>query len=121
MGRQMTKSNPTFADIVNLLNTLYNNDPDIDAAPHGAFWKNTTRDAFVAIQTDPWGVAGALVTLKDITKSNLYLALAGASPFDGSQLPQMPDTTPDGDPNARHATPDELTMVANWIKGGAPA
>ena len=117
----MTTDNPTFTDIVNLLNALYNNDPNIDDAPHGAFWKNATRDAFVAIKTDAWGVPGSLVTLKDLTKSNLYLALAGLSPFDGSQLNQMPDTTAEGDPNARHATPAELTMVANWIKASAPA
>lgn len=109
----------TFNDIVSLLNTLYNNDPDIDNAPHGAFWQNTTRNAFVAIKTDSWGVSGNLVTPGDPKSSNMYLALAGAPPFDGSALPQMPDTG--ADPNGRHATPAELTMVANWIKAGAPA
>jgi hypothetical protein len=118
---QMTAANPTFTDIVNLLNILYNNDPDINDAPHGAFWQNTTRDNFIKIKTDAWGVPGALVTLNDPNKSNLYRALAGLPPFDGSQLPQMPDTTQTGDPNARHATPDELTMVANWITHNATA
>jgi hypothetical protein len=113
--------NPKFADIVSLLNTLYNNDPNIDSAPHGAFWQNTTRDAFVATKTDAWGIPGALVTPNNPNQSNLYLALAGIAPFDGTSLPQMPDTTPNGFPNARHATPDELTTVSNWIKGGALA
>jgi hypothetical protein len=115
----MSVDNPTFTDIVNLLNVLYNNDPDIGDSPHGAFWTKTTRDAFVAIMTDAWGVAGPLVTLKDPNKSNLFLALSGIAPFDGSQVNQMPDT--DADSDARHATADELKMVANWIKNSAPA
>jgi hypothetical protein len=113
--------NPTFTDIVTLLNALYNNDPDIGDAPHGAFWQNTNRNAFVAIQTDNWGVSGALVTVGNPQTSNLYLALAGLRPFDGSTLPQMPDTTANGDPNARHATPAELQLVSKWIEQNAPA
>jgi hypothetical protein len=50
--------NPTFSDIVTLLSTLANNDPNIGNAPHGAFWQGTTRDAFVQIQTDNWGIPG---------------------------------------------------------------
>ena len=112
--------NPTFTDIVNLLNTLYNNDPNIGNAPHGAFWQPpTTRDTFVQIQTDDWGVPGPLVALGKPQSSNLYQALAGQKPFDGSNLPQMPDTG--ADPNARHATPAELLMVSTWITNNAPA
>jgi hypothetical protein len=110
--------NPTFSDIVTLLNTLYNNDPNINNAPHAAFWQNTTRDAFVQIQTDNWGVNGPLVTLGNPQTSNLYLALAGLAPFDGSELPQMPDTG--ADPGGRHATNAELQMVSTWITNNAP-
>jgi hypothetical protein len=112
-------SNPTFSDIVTLLNTLYNNDPNIDNAPHSTFWQNTTRDDFVKIQTDSWGVPGSLVALGNPDQSNLYLALSGTSPFDGTVLPQMPDTS--ADPKGRHATTAELQMVANWINNSAPA
>ena len=73
--------NPTFADIVTLLNTLYNNDPNIGNAPHAAFWQNTTRNAFVQIQTDAWGVNGPLVALGQPQGSNLYLALSGQPPL----------------------------------------
>jgi hypothetical protein len=111
--------NPTFTDIVTLLNTLYNNDPNIDNAPHAAFWQNTTRDAFVAIQTDDWGVNGPLVALGKPNASNLFLALSGLAPFDGSGLPQMPDTG--ADPKGRHATTAELQMVSTWITNNAPA
>jgi hypothetical protein len=111
--------NPTFADIVALLNALYNNDPNIDNAPHGTFWQNTTRDAFVQIQTNNWGVNGPLVALGNPKGSNLFLALAGLPPFDGSDLPQMPDTG--ADPAGRHATQAELQMVSTWITNNAPA
>ena len=112
-------TNPTFSDIVTLLGALANNDPNITDAPHGAFWANTTRDAFVGIQTDDWGVSGALVVPGNPQASNLYLALSGSAPFDGSVLPQMPDTGTD--PNGRHATSHELDMVSQWIQNGAPA
>src|SRR5262249_31730327 len=115
----MIANNPTFQEIVNLLNVLYNNDPHINRAPHKAFWQNTTRDVFVATKTDACGVVGPLVTLKDPNKSKLYLALAGLATFDGSEMNQMPDT--DAFPNARHATADEQKMVALWINNGAPA
>jgi hypothetical protein len=114
----MTAVNPRFADIVALLNTLYANDPNIDESPHGAFWQNVDRNTFVGMRTDDWGVAGMLVGATP-QASNLYLALAGTAPFDGSVLSQMPDTA--ADPKGRHATADELKMVADWITGGAPA
>jgi hypothetical protein len=114
----MSANNLTFADIVNLLNALYNNDPHIGRAPHKTFWQNTSRDAFVSLKTDDWEVDGALVTLGDPNKSNLYLSLAGLGPFDGSQVNQMPDTN--RYPQARHATATELSMVATWINNSAP-
>jgi hypothetical protein len=109
--------NPTFADIVQLLNMLSNG--NAEDAPHGAFWVGITRDAFVKIQTDDWGVPGPLVSLEKPLSSNLYLALAGLPPFDGSTLPQMPDTG--AAPSARHATTSELQWVSTWISNGAPA
>lgn len=108
-----------FADIVSLMDTLTGADPNIGLAPHQAFWRGVTRDRFVSIQTDPWGVPGPLVTLGDPTKSNLFLALSGIAPFDGTAVPQMPDL--DDDAQGRHATADELARVADWIRNGAPA
>jgi hypothetical protein len=118
-GDSVSIANPTFSDIMTLLNTLFNKDPNIGDSPHGIFWQNTTRDAFVKIRTDPWGATGPLVALGDPNGSNLYLALAGLAPFDGSEIEQMPDTG--ADPNARHATSDELQTVATWITNNAPA
>jgi hypothetical protein len=71
------------------------------------------------MKTNDWNVDGNLVTPGNEITSNLYLALSGRPPFDGSQAPQMPDI--DNDPDARVATTAELAMVAAWIKENAPA
>ena len=63
-------------------------------------------------------VTGPLVVPGNPDKPPFYLALAGKAPFDGSTLPQMPDIGQD--PNANQATPDDLALVAAWIKNGAP-
>jgi hypothetical protein len=117
----MSTTNPNFADIQALLSALVGNDPNIGDAPHLAFWQGAglTRDTFVQIQTDDWGAPGLLVALGNPNKSNLYLALAGIIPFDGSQLNRMPDIQADA--NGRYAQPDELQMVATWITNNAPA
>jgi hypothetical protein len=108
---------PVFSDIVALLQTLTGNDPNLGTgSPHGAFW-NQPYDAFIAQKTDEWGVPGNLVTKGDPNKSNLYLALAGKSPF-GDFPPQMPDVADDA--NGRLATSTELQTVATWITNGCP-
>jgi hypothetical protein len=107
-------SNPTYSDIVNLLQTLTGNDPNLDAnSPHGAFW-NQSYAAFMAQTTDAWGVPGSLVVKCDINNSNLFLALAGTGAF--TQM-RMPDPN---DPNSRFATSPELHMVSTWIANGCP-
>jgi hypothetical protein len=116
----MSTNNPTFDDIVSLLNTLVPlDDSNIQNAPHAAFWRGKTRDQFVAIKTDDWGVPGNLVAPGNVDKSNLYLALSGKDPFDGTLLPQMPDTS--RDPNSTLAKSEQLAMVATWINNNAPA
>jgi hypothetical protein len=106
---------PVFSDIVTLLQTLTGNDPNLGTgSPHGAFW-NQSYDDFIAQKTDAWGVPGNLVVKGDPSSSNLYLALAGKSPF-GDFPPQMPDISSDA--NGRIATPTELQMVATWITNG---
>jgi len=125
----MSTTNPRFADICALLDQLVPpNDKNISNAPHLAFWRSgnpppnnyISRNDFIALTTGNWGPPGNLVTPGNAQTSNLYLALSGTTPFDGSEgVPQMPDTG--NDPNARHATSQELSMVESWIKGGALA
>ena len=79
--------NPTFSDIVQLLQTLTDNDPNIESgSPHGAFWKQN-YDTFMAQKTDAWTVPGSLVVKGDPNHSNLLLALSGKGPFAELQMP----------------------------------
>ncbi|MER9215156.1 hypothetical protein NKI54_24325 [Mesorhizobium sp. M0663] len=114
---------PSFEDIQNLLDTLVPpTDANINGAPHMRFWRKPptdTRDGFVNFDTSNWGQDGRLVTPGHPETSNLYLALAGQPPFDGSSLSQMPDV--DSDPLATLANKQQLTTVATWITNGAPA
>jgi hypothetical protein len=113
---------PRFVDIQNLLDTLVPpSDANVDSAPHQRFWRKeptNTRDGFVNQDTSGWGQSGKLVTPGNPDSSNLYLALAGKSPFDGSQQNQMPDVNADF--KATLASADQLNVVATWIKNGAP-
>jgi hypothetical protein len=116
----MAAGNPKFADIVSLLDALVPlTDPNISSAPHDAFWRGVTRDQFVAMTTDDWGVPGKLITPGNIETSNLYLALSGTNPFDGTLAGQMPDTNQD--PKAVRANTDQLALVSEWIKNNAPS
>jgi hypothetical protein len=118
-----TAGQPRFADIQNLLDILVPpSDANVDSAPHQRFWRNAptnTRDGFVNKDTSDWGQSGKLVTPGNPDSSNLYLALAGKSPFDGSQQNQMPDVNADF--KATLASADQLNIVATWIQNGAPA
>jgi hypothetical protein len=113
---------PRFADIQVLLDNLVPpSDTNIEGAPHKRFWRNAptdTRDGFVNWDTAKWGQPGRLITPGDPNRSNLYLALGGIKPFDGSEQNQMPDVNADF--NATLATKDQLKIVAIWIKNGAP-
>lgn len=109
-----SSSNPTFFDIVTLLQTLTGNDPNLQSdSPHGPFW-NQSYDSFMAQKTDAWSVPGNLVVKGDLKNSNLHQALAGTGPFAGLQMPD-PD-----DANGRFATSAELQMVSAWILNGCP-
>ena len=115
----MSTSEPTFEDILGVLDGLVSQtDENIPNAPHQAFWRTMGRDAFVDWKTDDWGVSGTLVTPGNAEASVLYQALAGLTPFDGSELPQMPDVN--ADPDARAASAEELEVVKTWIDNGAP-
>ncbi len=119
----LTIAHPTYADVVKMLDTLVPaNDQNIFGAPHSAFWRGINRNDFVNHDVSGWTggqVTGPLVTPGNPDTSPFYLALAGKPPFDGTSVVQMPDTN--ADPNANPATPDDLTLVATWIRNGAPA
>ena len=110
----MSTTNPQFADICALLDQLVpTSDNNINSAPHLAFWRSgkappnnyVTQEVFIALTTDDWGISGSLVTPANPQTSNLYLALSGKTPFDGSQATR--NARHHRDPDARHATSQE--------------
>ncbi len=83
---------------------------------HGAFWRNTTRDAFVALSIGNL----PLVTLGDGAGSNLVKALKGEAPFGADQ--GVPNATIRRMPGGLPAVPDaQIAEIETWIDNGAPA
>jgi hypothetical protein len=83
--------------------------------PHMAFWRNRTRDQFVA-----FSILGLpIVTLGQGDNSNLIKALRGQEPFGedtgtpGATFPRMPAGRP--------AVPaEQIALIARWIDDGCP-
>ena len=105
-----------FSQIQQILDTAVGG-PDADVfAPHLAFWRDTTRDEFVAFE-----FAGVqIITLNDGAGSGIVKALRGQFPFGkdtgtpGAQFRRMPagkDPVPD----------DQIAIIAQWIDAGCPA
>jgi photosystem II stability/assembly factor-like uncharacterized protein len=83
--------------------------PQANIGAHGAFWRNLTRDQFIALKVFKLD----LLILRSSANSNLIKALKGLAPFDGSVYPQMPFGFPpvaDGD----------IAFIAQWIDDGCP-
>jgi hypothetical protein len=76
---------------------------------HGNFWRNKTRDQFVATKV----FGQQLLIVGQGSNSNLVKALSGGSPFDGSQYPQMPVGY---DPVAAA----QIDIIRQWIDDGCP-
>jgi hypothetical protein len=112
-------TNPTFTDVVNLLERLVNNDPHLDdGSPHQGFWRNVSEAQFLEIRTDAWGLEGRLIVPGNPGASALYQSIAGARPFDGSDFQQMPDTARAR--VARIATPEEILLIRTYIQNLRP-
>jgi photosystem II stability/assembly factor-like uncharacterized protein len=91
--------------------------PNAGVLRHGPFWRNISRDQFVAKKV----FGRPLVVLGDGAASNLVRALKGESPF-GSDLdnpPQDADTKrmPVGRPPA---PADRIAFIEQWINDGCP-
>ena len=98
-----------FNDVVAILNASVGGDTSPVGA-HGAFWRDTTRDDFVAKSV--YGLA--LIEAKNGAGSNLVKSLKGESPFDGTSFPRMParrDPVPESD----------IKTIQDWIDDDCPA
>lgn len=109
------------------------NSGTVSGAPHQSFWTNLTYDEFVdgcvpdlggqnggppCITNPPSPPPPASPPVKILVKgnskqSNIYLALSGEPPFDGSIFSQMPEGGP-------FLTTEQLAQFAAWIDAGCP-
>ena len=91
--------------------------PGAGIGAHRAFWRDITRDEFVAKKV----FGKAVVVLGDGANSNLVRALKGESPF-GSDLPNHPqDATIRRMPAGRPPVPAaSIAAIEQWIDAGCP-
>src|SRR6476659_9061653 len=91
--------------------------PGVGIGAHRAFWRDITRDEFVAKKV----FGKALVILGDGANSNLVRALKGESPF-GADLPDPPQgATIRRMPAGRPPAPTEsIAAIEQWIDAGCP-
>jgi hypothetical protein len=91
--------------------------PDAPVGFHGAVWRGTTRDEFVAIKV----FGKDFVVVGDGAASNLVLALKGQSPF-GADLPDPPPgASISRMPSGRDPVPAEsIAFIEQWIDDGCP-
>ncbi len=83
--------------------------------PHRAFWRNQTRDQFVAFRI----LGLPIVTLGNGAGSNLVKALRGQNPF--GQDTGTPGATFRRMPAGRPPLPDEsIDVIATWVDDGCP-
>jgi len=100
----------SFQDVVGILNNAVGG-PTAPVGAHGAFWRDVTRDDFVAKSV--YGLA--LIDMNNGAGSNLVKALKGEAPFDGSQYPRMPAG---GD---APVSDSDIKIIQDWIDNGSPA
>jgi hypothetical protein len=77
---------------------------------HGNFWRNRTREEFIALQI--FGTV-PLIIVGDGAGSNLVKSLRGQPPFDNSQFPRMPV----GFPPVQET---DIAFIQQWIDDGCP-
>ncbi|MFL5330278.1 MAG: hypothetical protein ACJ8C4_15365 [Gemmataceae bacterium] len=96
-----------FGDVQTILENAVNRDT---IGKHGNFWRNKTRDQFVALQI----MGQQLLVVGDSAASNLIKALKGLPPFDGTLAPQMPE--------GYSPVPDaQIQQIVSWIDAQCPA
>ena len=106
-----------YQQVINILDQAIGG-PGMNIAVHGAFWRNLTRDQFVAKKVQGLD----LLVVGNGAGSNLIKALKGEAPF-GDDLAMPPpgakfDRMPSGlDPVADK----DIAFIAKWIDDGCPA
>lgn len=102
----------TLREVVDILDAGVNGPETKVGPPHFAFWRNATRDEFVATKL----LGHPILVLGDGAHSNLILSLKGEPPFGSgpdAKIPRMPvgfDPMPDL----------SIRSIEQWINDGCP-
>lgn len=102
----------TFREVVDILDAAVNGPETEVGPPHFAFWRNVTRDEFVATKL----LGHPILVHGDGAYSNLILSLKGEPPFGSgpdAEIPRMPvgfDPVPD----------ESIPAIEHWIDDGCP-
>jgi hypothetical protein len=106
----------TFQRVIEILDESIGG-PNVGIGVHRAFWRNISRDDFVAKKV----FGKVLVSLGDGANSNLVLALRGEPPF-GSDLPEPSEGTYFRRMPAGRApvSAESIAIVEQWINDGCP-
>jgi hypothetical protein len=102
----------TFREVVDILDAAVSGPGTEVGPPHHAFWRDITRDEFVATKV----LGQPILVLGDGANSNLILSLKGQPPFGSgpdAEFPRMPvgfDPVPD----------DSIRSIEIWINDGCP-
>ena len=102
----------TFRAVVDILDAAVGGPGTEVGPPHHAFWRDVTRDEFVATRL----LGQPILVLGDGAHSNLILSLKGEPPFGSgpdAKFPRMPvgfDAVPD----------DSIRSIEEWINEGCP-
>jgi hypothetical protein len=103
----------SFADLQYVLNNfIQNNDIDIGASPHGAFWQ-TDYNTFTTGNVPNVQPAVRIVVPGDPAGSGIVQALSGLPPFDGSSFRRMPAGGPFLDDSS-------INQIRQWVQDGCP-
>jgi hypothetical protein len=86
--------------------------PDAPVGAHGPFWRDQSRDQFVAL--DVFGLP--LVSVGDGSGSNIVKALRGEVPFGDDPQASFPRMPAGFDP----VPPEQIDFISAWIDDGCP-
>lgn len=102
----------TFRGVVDILDAAVGG-PDAEVGPpHHAFWRNVTRDEFVATKL----FGQPILVLGDGAHSHVILSLKGEPPFGTGPDAKFPRMPVGFDPVAD----DDIRSIEQWIDNGAP-
>ena len=104
-----------FQQVKEILDNSVGGPNAVVAGPHGAFWRNLSRDQFVAFKI----LGLPIVAVGNGSGSNIVKALRGESPFgldtgiQGASFRRMPAGRPP-------VPPDQVAFISSWIDAGCP-